>query len=151
MSALTIREEQFLENHILHGMHLADAWKIYKPDSVQDRDLSRRSGWKLLRRLKERSGEWPEVFDVAGIGPVQVAHMLSDCLEATKTIVVGNKKIETPDHIARLRAASLLMDIHGLRAPKDIRVESKGEPLPIVYLYESDETTDSDTESEDAL
>ena len=138
MKPLTIREEQFLENHILHGMHLADAWKLYKPDTRQTRDYARRSGWNLLQRLKERSDSWPEIFDRAGIGPAQVAHMLSECLEATKTVVVGNRKHEVPDHIARLRAASLLIDVHGLAAPKDIRVESKGEPLPIVYLYEGD-------------
>ena len=145
---LTIREEQFIENRLLHGMSYGECWRVYKPDSIQSDELARRSGWRTMKRLTDRLGEWPEVYESAGIGPDVIAYVLSESLKATKPIFANGKRIDVPDHMARIRAAHELKDIFGLNAPQKLNIEQKGPPLPLVVILndEPSEPQEIDTE-----
>lgn len=133
MEDLTIQEQQFLIDRIIHGKQFAECWRNYKPDSKQNDDLARRSGYKTLRRIKAKCANWQTVYDQAGVGADRVAEMLDDCLKATRVIIRAGEPIEVPDHYTRLRAASLLADIHGLR-DQTIKVNVH-QPLPLIIQY----------------
>ena len=139
---LTPDEERFLYNRLMEGLTLAECYLKYKPDTTQEPDSARRSGFKVQKRIIAKCGGWEQALGMEGIDPLAVASMLRDGLRATKIILRADKAVEVPDHMARIRCASLLADIFKMKE-QTITIKTK-EPLPLVVI-----TTDGAGEIDD--
>jgi hypothetical protein len=63
-------------------------------------------------RLSIRSQDLaPKVIEALAIkfGPTEVVNKIAECMEATKTMAIGGKPLETPDYKTRLDALKLLL------------------------------------------
>ena len=135
---LTLREMKFLENHLVREKELAECWKEYNPKSSQNRDLARRSGWRVMQRIREKiGGSWSEAYDLVGIGPSAIAGILNDAMKAERWVQQGDRYDKEKDHATRLKAAHELIAIHGLTEQTiNVKVDK---PLPLIVVRSGDD------------
>ena len=138
IDGLTNLELRFMRYHIVDSMILGEAYKKTHPKSKMGKDNLRRAGWQFWKDIKAKFPNWASIFEMHGIGPTRMVKVLNEALEATTSVVRGNKVYEMPDHKTRVYASKQLQEIHGL-AEQTVNIKTD-EPLPLVVIIDGKES-----------
>lgn len=79
-------------------------------------------GRQLLKRIREK-GALPELFELRHLGINRAVDLLDECARAENVKVIRHRNgvwdyVYAPDYRTRLRAARMLLEIHGMVGPE---------------------------------